>query len=107
MFKLVTKFHILRALSLYITRIVSSCVDPLKLGQLLCGSSDEKKLTLQTVEMFNGRMSMLAAAGYSAQEYFTGMPVVRETPQFFTPWLSAISTDVSVVTSAAISHGVN
>lgn len=83
-----------------------SFIDPLKLGQLLCGSSEEKKLTLQTVEMFNGRMSMLATVGYSVQEYYTGMPVVRETPQFFTPWLSSFSSEAVVVASAASSHGV-
>lgn len=64
------------------------------------------------MEIFNGRMSMLgndfsfplmtllyydityilciAVVGYAAQEYFTGLPVIRETPEFFyPPWTSS------------------
>ena len=46
-------------------------IDPLGLGQKLCGDDSNKKLIVQTIEIFNGRMSMLAVTGYAAQEYFT------------------------------------
>jgi len=57
--------------------------DPLRLGKTLCGDDPNKKKLLQTIELFNGRMSMLAVTGYTAQEYFTGKPLIEETPQFF------------------------
>jgi hypothetical protein len=57
--------------------------DPLKLGKAICGDDAKKKLLLQTVEIFNGRMSMLACVGFATQEALTGRPVVEETPQFF------------------------
>ena len=60
--------------------------DPLKLGKLLCGDNNQKKLFVQTIEIFNGRMSMLAVVGYTVQETLTGLPVIRETPIFFEPF---------------------
>lgn len=64
--------------------------DPLKISRVLCGSDKEKRKLIQTMEIFNGRMSMLAVVGYAAQEYFTGLPVIRETPEFFyPPWTSS------------------
>lgn len=56
--------------------------DPLNFGTRFC-PDDSKKITMQTVEIFNGRMAMLATVGFVVQEYMTGLPVVRETPQFF------------------------
>lgn len=59
--------------------------DPLKLGKILCGNDSERRLLVQTMEIFNGRMSMLACVGYTAQEFFTGVPLISETPEFFHP----------------------
>jgi Chlorophyll A-B binding protein len=59
--------------------------DPLSLGKLLCGDNSKRRLLIQTMEIFNGRMSMLACVGYAMQEYFTDSPVIRETPVFFFP----------------------
>jgi len=39
---------------------------------LLCGEDDSRKLFVQTIEIFNGRMSMLACVGYVVQEFVTG-----------------------------------
>lgn len=47
-------------------------VDPLKLGKLICGEDDNRKLFVQTIEIFNGRVSMLACVGYVVQEFVTG-----------------------------------
>jgi hypothetical protein len=57
--------------------------DPLGLREKICGNNDEKKKMIQTIEIFNGRSAMLAVVGYAAQEYFTELPVVSETPFFF------------------------
>lgn len=56
--------------------------DPLGLSKWFC-DSEESKLVTQTVELFNGRVAMLAVVGFAVQELVTGLPVVRETPQFF------------------------
>jgi hypothetical protein len=56
--------------------------DPLKLGSRLC-KNDAQQVIMQTVEIFNGRTAMLATLGFVVQETVTGLPVVRETPQFF------------------------
>ena len=39
----------------------------------------------QSVEIFNGRVAMLATVGYAIQEAITGVPVIRESPEFFYP----------------------
>ena len=57
--------------------------DPLKLGSKLSGEIPEKKLFIQTIEIFNGRVAMLASVGFAVQEYLTGLPIVTETPEFF------------------------
>ena len=57
--------------------------DPLKVGKTLCGDDPSKKRILQSVEIFNGRMSMIACVGFIAQEAFTGKPLISQTPQFF------------------------
>jgi len=56
--------------------------DPLRLGVLLCPSAADK-LLMQSAEILSGRTAMLATVGFVVQEYVTGLPVVRETPQFF------------------------
>jgi len=56
--------------------------DPLKFGDRFC-KDEQAKLIMQTVEIFNGRTAMLATVGFVVQEVVTGLPVVRETPQFF------------------------
>ena len=55
-------------------------IDPLKLGNILSGVTNEKdnekvkrnKILIQTVEIFNGRVAMLATVGFAVQEFFTG-----------------------------------
>lgn len=47
--------------------------------------TQEDKVKMQKIEIFNGRVSMLATVGYVVQEIVTGLPVVSETPQFFKP----------------------
>ena len=46
--------------------------DPLGLGQRLCGDDERSKQVLQTIEVVNGRIAMLATVGYVVQEYVTG-----------------------------------
>jgi hypothetical protein len=57
--------------------------DPLHFGAFICGEDSNKKVALQNVEIFNGRLAMLAVTGFVVQERLTGLPVVSETPQFF------------------------
>ena len=57
--------------------------DPLNLERKLTSGDPEKELLLQGIEVFNGRVAMLACMGYIVQEAMTSVPVVRETPQFF------------------------
>jgi len=40
---------------------------------------------MQTIEVFNGRLSMVATVGFVVQEAVTGLPMVQETPFFFSP----------------------
>lgn len=47
------------------------------------GGDPERRALMQAVEIFNGRVAMLATVGYIVQEYLTKVPVVKETPQFF------------------------
>ena len=56
--------------------------DPLEFGPRFC-PTDNSKMIMSTVEIFNGRMAMLATVGFAVQEFTTGLPVIRETPQFF------------------------
>ena len=57
--------------------------DPLSLGNFLCGKDRNKRIAIQTMEIFNGRLAMLATVGYVVQEFVTGVPLIRETPAFF------------------------
>ena len=57
--------------------------DPLNLERKLTNGDPEKEFLLQGIEIFNGRVAMLACLGYIVQEMVTHVPVVRETPQFF------------------------
>lgn len=59
--------------------------DPLGLSDRLCPTK-EAKVNMQKIEVFNGRLSMLATVGFAIQEAYTGLPVVQETPEFFQPW---------------------
>ena len=44
-----------------------------------------KQIEMQTKEIKNGRLAMMAIVGFAIQEAFYQQPVVAETPFFFTP----------------------
>jgi hypothetical protein len=46
-------------------------------------------VSVQTRELTNGRVAMLAVASYVATEFVTGMPVVQATPALFQPIIFA------------------
>lgn len=46
---------------------------------------------METAEIQNGRLAMLAITGFAVQEAMTGMPVVDQTPIFFTPLLEVLA----------------
>ncbi len=52
--------------------------DPLGLH----GVRGDKK-TMQTAEIKNGRLAMIAITAFVFQEFFTGVSVVNETPYLF------------------------
>lgn len=52
-------------------------LDPLRLGYYLTGNDNDLKLLIQTVEIFNGRVAMLAIIGFIVQEFFTGINLVN------------------------------
>jgi len=41
------------------------------------------KKVMETAEIKNGRLAMLAITGYAFSEISTGLPVVQETPYLF------------------------
>lgn len=45
------------------------------------------RLRMQTSEIKNGRLAMIAIAAFAAQEYVSQMGVVNETPFFFKPFM--------------------
>ena len=45
----------------------------------------DARFNMQLKEIKNGRLAMMAIFGFVAQEALYGMPVVQETPMFFTP----------------------
>ncbi len=57
--------------------------DPLNFDRKITDGDPERRALIQAVEVFNGRVAMLACVGYIVQEYLTKVPVVQETPQFF------------------------
>ena len=58
--------------------------DPLNFKETIT-KTPEQKVQMQKIEIFNGRVSMLATVGYVVQEIYTGLPVISETPEFFKP----------------------
>jgi hypothetical protein len=46
--------------------------------------TEEARREMETAEIKNGRLAMLAITGYAFQEFFWGTPVVDQTPVFFT-----------------------
>lgn len=46
-----------------------------------------KRDDMATAEIKNGRLAMLAITGFAVQEFFYGVAVVEQTPQFFQPTL--------------------
>ena len=38
---------------------------------------------METAEIKNGRLAMLAITGFAVQEFVTGVPVIEQTPWFF------------------------
>jgi hypothetical protein len=57
--------------------------DPLSLDRKITDGDPEKRVFIQAIEVFNGRVAMLATVGFIVQEYLTKVPVVKETPEFF------------------------
>lgn len=75
-------------------------LDPLKLSKLFCKTYKER-VFMQSIEIFNARVAMLAVVGYAVQEYVTGdfkllicltisyvplykgLPIIQESPEFF------------------------
>lgn len=53
--------------------------DPLELHT----TRDGDKKAMETAEIKNGRLAMIAITAYVAQELVTGMPVVQQTPYLF------------------------
>lgn len=46
--------------------------DPLRLGYYMSGNDNDLKFLIQTVEIFNGRVAMLAVVGFVVQEFVSG-----------------------------------
>ena len=46
--------------------------------------AEEARREMETAELKNGRLAMLAITGYAFQEFVWGTPVVDQTPIFFT-----------------------
>ena len=58
--------------------------DPLSI--MTGNTTDKKKFFMQEAEIFNGRIAMLAITGFAAQEFYTDMAVINQTPIFFKPF---------------------
>jgi len=56
--------------------------DPLSIS----GNSDEQKFFMKEAEVFNGRLAMLAITGFVAQEFYSTMSIINQSPDFFKPF---------------------
>jgi len=63
--------------------------DPLG-AYTLFGRTEGAKLTMETAELKNGRLAMVAIVAYVGAEYLTGKPVVELTPFFFDPFWKTV-----------------
>lgn len=59
-------------------------IDPLGLASFF-GQTAAAKRTMQTAEIKNGRLAMMGITGFAIQEAVLHVPVIQETPLFFTP----------------------
>jgi len=59
-------------------------------------NTDKQKFFMQEAEIFNGRIAMLAITGFVAQEYYTNMAVINETPIFFKPFGDVVAQVLGV-----------
>ena len=50
-------------------------------------ANKDGQMAMMTKEIKHGRLAMMALLGFVVQEAIYGVPVVAETPQFFTPAL--------------------
>ena len=60
--------------------------DPLNLYTTLGGSETQSKYLMQTAELKNGRLAMLAILAFVIEEFVSGKPVVDLSPILFTPF---------------------
>ena len=62
-------------------------LDPTDLGWdplgMLDGKTEDQRFFLKEAEAFNGRLAMLAIAGFSAQEFLFKTPIVEQFPHLF------------------------
>lgn len=56
--------------------------DPLNIAK---GMSPQARFEMEEAEILNGRLAMLAITNFALAEFITGSPVIKLTPQFFTP----------------------
>jgi hypothetical protein len=52
-------------------------------------NDDEGKMRMQTAEIKNGRLAMIAVFGFAIQEFVSSVGVVDETPVFFHPLMES------------------
>ena len=74
--------------------------DPLGLYNFF-GPGDEGKRKMETSELKNGRLAMMAITGMAIQEALYKKPVVEQTPFFFKPFLAANEPAAATASSAA------
>ena len=54
----------------------------MNLRDAICGVSQERKILVQSLEMINGRVAMLATVGFALQEAYTGTHLIEEMQLF-------------------------